>query len=48
MITVTVVLSEKVDATVMRGILRIIGTLIGGGVGAIYVLPSQVTLCNWN
>ena len=48
MLTVTVVLSEKVDTTVMRSILRVMGTLIGGGVGTYYVLSSPVRLYNWS
>ena len=34
MTTVCVVLSEKVDTTLSKGVLRILGTISGGAIGA--------------
>ena len=38
---VAVVLSEKVDTTISKGVLRMIGTVIGGTLGATYMLVAS-------
>jgi hypothetical protein len=44
-IQVAVVLSEKVDTTVSKGVLRMAGTAVGGTLGAIHApFPSPPAL----
>jgi len=40
LLQVAVVLSEKVDTTLSKGVLRIAGTLVGGSLGE-HLLPSS-------
>ena len=44
MAQIAVVLSEKVDTTVSKGVLRIIGSAIGGAFGAILPPPLQLQI----
>ena len=44
---VAVVLSEKVDTTLSKGILRVGGTVVGGTLGEPLTCPPPKTIQDW-